>query len=160
LLADLSHHRELRALTVLARAALTDTRAVSLLRGALNADLHHLAIPALRVAIETNPVIADLIYDALTTWPVSDQTLKDIAAALPHPTFALAETAIAVLQRLVDQPASDSGQRAAWLIDLSNHLWGLGRREEALAVVEEAVGIYRGLGQALPDAVCPISPRR
>ncbi len=103
LLAGLSDHRKLRALTVLGRAAVTDTRAVSLLRGALNVGLDHLAIPALRVAIETNPVIADLLYDALTSRPVSDQMLKDIVAALPHPTFALAEMAIAVLQRLVSR---------------------------------------------------------
>ena len=153
LLVGLSDHRKLRALTVLGRAAVTDPRAVGLLRGALNAGLDDLAIPALTVTIETNLVIADLLYDALTIRPVSDQTLKDIAAALPHPTFALAETAVAVLQRLVDQSASDSVQRAAWLIDLTGHLWGLGRREEALAASEEAVGICRGLGQDPPNAV-------
>ena len=153
LLAGLSDHRKLRALTVLGRAALTDTRAVGLLRDALNADLDHLAIPALRVTTETNPVIADLLYHALTIRPVSDQTLKDIAAALPHPTFALAETAITVLQRLLDQSASDNVERAAWLIDLTGHLVGLGRREEALAASEEAVRICRGLGQDPPDAV-------
>jgi hypothetical protein len=53
-----------RALTVLARAAKTQDRAVGLLRRALAADLDHLAVPALSVAVETNPVIADLLSEA------------------------------------------------------------------------------------------------
>ena len=32
----------------------------------------------------------------------------------------------------------------------------LGRREEALAAIEEAAGIYRELAQARPDAFRPI----
>ena len=37
----------------------------------------------------------------------------------------------------------------------SGCLSGLGRREEALAAVEEAAGIYRQLAQARPDAFLP-----
>ena len=56
LFTGLGEARAARALTVLARAALTQDRAVGLLRSALAADLDHLAVPALSVAVETNPV--------------------------------------------------------------------------------------------------------
>ena len=55
LLAGLGQDRLVRALTVLGRAALTDARAGQLLRGALETGVEHLAVPALAVAIETNP---------------------------------------------------------------------------------------------------------
>ena len=57
LFTGLDEARAARALTVLARAALTQDRAVGLLRSALAADLDHLAVPALSVAVETNPCV-------------------------------------------------------------------------------------------------------
>ena len=41
------------------------------------------------------------------------------------------------------------------LNNLSNRLADLGRREEALAAIEEAVAIRRGLARARPDAFLP-----
>jgi hypothetical protein len=143
LFAGLSKHRIIRALTVLARAALTDARAVDVLRRAFETDLKHLAVPALTVAVETNPVIAGLINDALAAQPVSRQTLEDIAAAIPRSTSVLAETAADVFQRLVDQSGSDSKQRAAWLRALSVRLSDLGRSDDALAAGQEAARIER-----------------
>jgi Tetratricopeptide repeat len=154
LVAGLNRHRMRRTLTILARAALTDTRAVGMLRCALEADLEHLAVPSLTVAVETNSAIGDLIDEALTARPVSGAILEDIAAALPHPAFTLAKTAVDVFQRLVES-ASDGGQRARRLVDLSVRLAGAGRREEALAAIEEATGIYRQLNEAQPDAYQP-----
>ena len=58
LLAGLGPDRLVRALTVLGRAALTDARAGQLLRGALETGFEHLAVPALTVAVETNPATA------------------------------------------------------------------------------------------------------
>ena len=40
-------------------------------------------------------------------------------------------------------------------MDLSNRLADLGRREEALAAIEQAAGIYRQLAEARPDAFLP-----
>jgi hypothetical protein len=39
---------------------------------------------------------------------------------------------------------------------LSNRLADVGRRAEAVAPIEEAVGIYRRLAVAAPDTPCPI----
>ena len=151
LFSGLSEARAGRALTVLARAALTQDRAVGLLRRALAADLDHLAVPALMVAVETNPVIGELLSQIIPGLPVSRQTLLRVAAESPYPSFALAAPAAVVLQRLADD-AADDGERGGRLVDLSNRLGNLGRREEALAAIDQAVAIYRQLAQARPDA--------
>ena len=46
------------------------------------------------------------------------------------------------------------------LNNLSNRLADLGRREEALAAIQEAAGIYRELAAARPDAFRPDLARR
>ena len=86
----LGEARAVRALTVLARAALTQDRAVGLLRTALAADLDHLAIPALSVAVETNPVTGELLSQVIGGQPVSRETLMRVAEASPYPSFARA----------------------------------------------------------------------
>ena len=154
LFTGLSEARAARALTILARAALTQEDAVGLLRAALAADLDHLAVPALSVAIETNPVMGELLSQVIGGQPVSKETLMRVAELSPHPSFALAAPAAVVLQRLTDDSAEDS-ERAGWLVNLSTWLGDLGRREEALAASEEAAGIYRRLAQADPDAFLP-----
>ena len=127
---------------------------MSLLRAALAADLDHLAVPALSVAVETNPVMGELLSQVISGQPVSRETLVQVAAASPYPSLALAAPAAVVLQRLADDSADDN-ERAGWLVDLSNRLADLGRREEALAAIEQAAGIYRQLAQARPDAFLP-----
>ena len=155
LLAGLGQDRLVRALTVLGRAALTDARAGQLLRGALETGVEHLAVPALTVAVETNPATADMISAALSAGPVPQHVLEQIAAAIPDQTVALAGLGAEVLQRLADGSAPGSGERAGRLNDLSNRLSDLGRREEALAAIEEAVTAYRELARARPDAFLP-----
>ncbi len=88
------------ALTVLGRAALSDPAAAPLLAAVLAADLEQLAIPALWVAVETNPGLDRLIAEAIATQPIPVQALNRIAAALPGHSLALAATASAVLRRL------------------------------------------------------------
>jgi tetratricopeptide (TPR) repeat protein len=154
LFTGLSEARATRALTVLARAALTQDRAVSLLRTALAADLERLAVPALLVAVETNPVVGELLSEFITGQPVSRETLARIAAESPYPSLALAAPAALALQQLADDSTDDS-ERAGRLSDLSNRLADLGRREEALAAVEQAVTIRRQLAGARPDAFLP-----
>ena len=143
-----------RALTVLARAALTQGRAVSLLRTALAADLDHLAVAALSVAIETNPVLGELLGQVIRGQPVSRETLVNVAEVSPYPSLALAAPTAVVLQRLADNSADDS-ERATWLVELSNRLGDLGRREEALAAIDEAVAIRQELAETRPEAFLP-----
>ncbi len=83
LLAGLGQDRLVRALTVLGRAALTDARAGQLLRGALETGFEHLAVPALTVAVETNPATADMISAALSAGPVPQHVLEQIDDAIP-----------------------------------------------------------------------------
>jgi tetratricopeptide (TPR) repeat protein len=155
LLAGLGGDRLVRALTVLGRAARDDGRAARLLRGAVEGDLEHLAVPALAVAAETNPDVAGMLTAALTAAPAPKPVLEQIAGALPYPTFALAGTASEVFQQLAAGTAPGSSERAGLLISLSNRLGALGRREEALAAIEEAATIRRALAQARPDAFLP-----
>jgi len=153
-MAGLGERRAGRALTLLARAALTQQRAVPLLRAALASDLDHLAVPALAVAVATNPVLGELLADVLHGQPVSRETLQRVAAASPYPSFALAAPAAVVLQLLADG-SSDDGERAGALVDLSSRLGDLGRREEALEAIEQAVAIRRQLAEDRPDAFLP-----
>ena len=145
-----------RALTVLARAALTQQRAVPLLRAALAADLDQLAVPALAVAVATNPVVGDLLARVLAGQPVPRETLRRVADQSSYPSFALAAPAATALQLLADDPAAESeSERARTLVDLSNRLGDLGRPEEALDVIEQAAGIYGQLAADRPDAYLP-----
>ena len=150
----LAEDRAARALTVLARAALADPAALSLLRTALSADLEHLAVPALSVAVETNAALGGLLGEALGGQQVQRAVLERIARGAPYPSFALAIPATVVLQRLADS-SSDQSERAGWLAELSVRLSDLGRREEALAASEEAARIYRQLAEASPAAYLP-----
>ena len=150
LFSDLDDARATRALTMLARAALIDDRAVGLLRSALEADLDSLAVPALSVAVETNPVMGRLLNDAISAQPVSRQTLLRIREALPYPSSALAAPAATVFRQLADG-STDDGERARYLINLSNRLGDLQQPEEALATIEEAERILRDLAGNQPD---------
>ena len=126
-----------------------------LLVRALAADMEHLAVPALAVAVETNPMLDGLMADSVAAEVISAQTLERIAAAIPRRSVPLAKTAVAVLQRLADGSSAGSAERASWLSDLSTCLADLGRQAEALATIEEAVAIWRELARARPDAYLP-----
>jgi tetratricopeptide (TPR) repeat protein len=150
LFSELDDARATRALTVLARAAVTDDRAVGVLRSALAADLDNLAVPALSVAVETTQMLGDLLNQVMSAEPVSRETLMRIGAALPYPSSALAAPAAVVFRRLADGSA-DGGQRARYLMNLSNRLGELDRPEEALTAIEEAERVLRGLAADQPD---------
>ncbi len=150
----LDEGRSARALTVLARAALTQEQAIPLLGAALSADLDQLAVPALSVAMETNPVLGEQLAQIIGSQPVSRQTLEKIAASSPYPSLALAAPAAVALQLLADG-ASEGSDRARTLVDLSRRLADLGRREEALASIEKAITIYRQLARDQPDKFLP-----
>jgi tetratricopeptide (TPR) repeat protein len=151
----LGQDRAAQALTVLARAAAGGPRAEGLLRDALSADLENLAVPALRVAVETSALVAELLEHLLATRSVPAGTLELIAAAIPYPSVVLAPLAASVLQRLADTTDHGTSQRAARLGALGNWLGQLGRSEEALAVSEESAGIFRDLAADHPEAFRP-----
>ena len=151
LFSGLRQRRAARALTVLARAALADPAALPLIAAALEADLENLAVPALEVAVETNPAVAGLLQGALITSVLSPATFERSADALPYPTVALAETAVIVHSRLAELTADDPAMRARHLINLCSSLGRLRHHEQALTAVDEAVALYRQLAAARPD---------
>jgi hypothetical protein len=155
LLAGQPERRVTRALTLLARAVLNNPLAAGYLQLALQSDPQHLVIPALAVAVETDPAVGGLIKHVIESSALSYHLLEHIAAALPHESLALAETAMVVSQRLADESEGGSSQRGIWLIYLSNSLADLGHRDEALAAIEEAVAINRALAQAQPNEYLP-----
>jgi PST family polysaccharide transporter len=131
---DESHAK--KALTVLGRAALNYPDAVPLLARALAADLEHLAVPALTVAVQTNPALDRLIAAAVASRIVPTQVLERIAAAIPRGSSG--ETAITVLNRLGDESSDGDADRARWLGDLSTRLADLERQEGDPRAVEQA----------------------
>jgi tetratricopeptide (TPR) repeat protein len=147
LFSDLGEARATRTLTVLARAALTDARAIGVLRSALAADLDSLAVPAVSATVETNPIMGELLNQAISARPMSRETLLRIRLALPYPSPALAASAAVVFRRLADG-STDDGERARFLMNLSNRLGELKRPEEALDAVDDAMRILSELIQS------------
>ena len=150
----LSETRATKALRLLARAAMTQDHVAEIVRTALAADLEHLAVPAVSAAVTTNPVMGELLADALSRQTVSREILLRIAEESPYPSFALAMPTSIVFQRLADGSDDDS-ERAKWLNELGNSLGDLGRREDALAASKLATTIYRELAQDRPNVFLP-----
>src|SRR6266566_1562277 len=155
LLAGLAEARAVRALTVLGRAAFTQPGAAEALARALAADPDRLALPAVTVAVETNPAVGDLLAEAVASQPVTAETLETLASAIPYPSAALAGTAVTVLGRLAGESAEGSAERARWLTKLSTRLTDLGQGEQALAAIEETVDTRRTLAKAEPEIYAP-----
>ncbi|MEL7216452.1 MAG: tetratricopeptide repeat protein, partial [Pseudomonadota bacterium] len=89
------------------------------------------------------------------------EALIALSDAMPNDTLELREIAAEVSQAILKLVASlqegeaQSEIAAGTLSNLSNRLDALGRREEALAAIEEAMEIYRSLAAARPDAFLP-----
>ena len=91
--------------------------------------------------------------------------LLRLAGTMPKDTTELREAALEVTQAALDammaspEPAGGDeaalARRAFVLNNLSVRLSDLGRREPALAAIEEAVAIRRGLAATRPDAFAP-----
>ena len=93
-------------------------------------------------------------------------TLREVDSLLPQRTQALRQYAHDVTARLVESlpplkervkviEESEMGlasESSRLLNNLSNHLSWLGRREDALKAIEEAVDLYRNLAAQRPDA--------
>eukprot|EP00439_Symbiodinium_sp_Y106_P088546 s1_g1082.t1 len=108
--------------------------------------------------------VAPLVWlDALGASAANDLfILFELLDALPAETVELRERALSLTEKALDVlrklPVDDevySQLLAGTLNNLSNRLVGLGRREDALAAIEEAVRIRRELAAARPDAFLP-----
>ncbi len=107
--------------------------------------------------------------EALAVAPDTDLgALVKIADALPHRTLALMELAAALETRIAKSLSAVAAGEAATgrggpaqvlyahtLDNLANRLSELGRREEALEVIQEAVRIHRRLAGERPDTSNP-----
>ena len=153
-LGELTGRRAVRALTTLGRAALTQPAATALIEQALAARPGGLIVPAMTVAVETNPGLGDLILTTLKSGQAQPDLLTAITAALPDASVVLAGIAVSAYERLAEIHASNEDY-AGKLVDLSNWLSRVGRREDALAAIDRAVAIRRELAAARPDAFLP-----
>jgi tetratricopeptide (TPR) repeat protein len=172
LLAAACRPQQYQALTVLARTMANPTIAEGL-RKQLSRQLTEvfttadsdgaLAGVAIQVATETAEP-ARLIHAVATALDkFSPEHLRALAGQLPERSLALADLAAQVTTALVKQLQLHATEErghpnpdvAMWLNNLAGRLSHLGRREEALAAIEEAVQLYRGLAGARRDAFTP-----
>lgn len=155
LLTGLSAARATRALTILARAALTTPAASTVLGEAISNDPAGLVIPAMGVAVETNPRLGDLLASALEDgqWPV--ELLWDITRALPETSTALSGTAATAYRLLAESSTAGTREHSRVLLGLSHWLAQLGRQEEALVAIEQAVTSFQELARSQPDTFLP-----
>jgi hypothetical protein len=156
LLAQLTTERATRTLTVLTRAAQVHETAEAALREALREHLASLWNIAIDVAEETGDPIGRLLAEVLAATPEPHLAVQ-IMARLPTETIALRELAAVAAQQALEsaraEPAGlDRDEDVADLLNqLSNRLSDLGRDDEALATIEEAVAIGRRLADEDPD---------
>jgi tetratricopeptide (TPR) repeat protein len=149
-----------RMLTVLTRLAQRRPDAARWLDRTFADDTRALALApaAIAVAMETGDPIGQRLAMALDRAAEQGHWREAIAALeVSHPATALREVAVTV--RAVDvlnHASVDSeearSKRAGRLHNFSFRLGAVGRREEALAAIDEAVRLYRALAEARPDA--------
>jgi hypothetical protein len=134
---------------------------------ALHTALHELLAAALPQIVDLavtadHAGLADLASLALQLAP-QPALAADLADQMPDHSVRLASLAATLTSQQVThhRAAASAGdldaadRLAGALNNLSIRLAGLGRREEALAAIEEATGVYRELAAARPDAFRP-----
>jgi hypothetical protein len=157
------------ALTVMTRAAPDHQHLTHTIRDAVlaaPATFGPAAVTSALQAAEPTPLL-DALTALLAAPRPDDETaarlMTRLLAAVPSATHVLrqvaAEMAVvltSIHRRLAEtRPDAYLPDLAMSLNSLSNRLDLLGRREEALTPVEEAVTIRRGLAEAQPDAHLP-----
>ncbi|MEN0064354.1 MAG: hypothetical protein AAGA48_19550 [Myxococcota bacterium] len=128
------------------------------LKQALSGRLVRWWKPALAVAQEADSALPSVLEEAFAQTPLlPDNARVTLYNALPEAqrTVALAPLAVLVAEALLQSGALDEAARAARLTNLGLRLSALGQREAALQATEEAVGLYRPLAEAQPDAFLP-----
>ena len=122
----------------------------------------------MQVAIETGDPIGPVLADELERRTEAGEfldydQLRRLEGAIPEQTTALREAGAATMAQMravlgrIPQPWPEDAQVEAARVanNLANRLSDLGRREAALEAAEEAVGLYRELARARPDAFTP-----
>ena len=150
-----------RCLSVLTRAARSHDSVASALRAALAIHVSSLWEQAIEVAQETGDPIGSLLANVMEATP-QPEIAAQMLPLLPTETVALRELAAVVTRQAYDrllatQPVglARDEEAAGLLTDLARRLAALGRREQALAAIEEAVEIRRALAQANREAYLP-----
>jgi tetratricopeptide (TPR) repeat protein len=150
-------------LTVLNRLAQRRPADRILLADAVGSGLDRLALPAVRAAVAGGDPVGLVLAEALAR-SRDLEVARQLVGHLPYPTTALREAAAAVEdmlwsalvrregEELNDDEREDLAGRAN---DRSVRLSDLGRSEEALEAIEQAVEIYRDLARSRPDAIRP-----
>ncbi|MGI5417289.1 tetratricopeptide repeat protein [Actinomadura luteofluorescens] len=132
-LSHLSDRQALRAVTLLGRASTEDASAKALLE---------------RILPLVERIVAELPADA--------QLLAAISAAMPYPSLTFAATDAAVIERIIEiLPPAPSSQRGTWLTVLGGRYWQLGRPDDSLRLLQEAVKVFRELAETDPDTHRP-----
>jgi tetratricopeptide (TPR) repeat protein len=93
--------------------------------------------------------------DVLTGMTAPRQVMITIANAIPYPSLALAAAHASISEQILATYPPGADGRALWLNTFAVLLGDLGRREDALTAVEEAVTAYRALAETRPDAFLP-----
>ncbi|WP_331745955.1 tetratricopeptide repeat protein [Streptomyces virginiae] len=167
LLQDADHPQTERLLTVYSRAA-----AHPVFQDRLDTQLTdlctrhpHLSAQIMSTTTRTDhPAPLTTALDTIISEPTTPLTaLTTLSDQLPRSSHRLAATAVHLTQTLTDRyrvlAEADLDAHlpdlAASLNNLANRLGEVGRREEGLAAIEEAVRIRRGLAEADLDAHLP-----
>ncbi len=135
-----------RALTILDRTVQPRPELERVLAAALRSDLVPLAASAITVAIQTGDPIGRVLAGILESRPEAAIALSGLYGGVPDQTVSLRELAwvLAAAQVELARRAKASRDRLAKaLSNLSIRLSRLGRREQALAAMEEAVEVSR-----------------
>ncbi|WP_438269984.1 tetratricopeptide repeat protein [Pseudofrankia inefficax] len=144
----------------LAAALLTDGKSAQLCQGLIvlaRAAYHQQHIPAaLGKLLAKQPKIVSAVHN-LTVAEVTAivDTFPNTSVDLAVAAASLTEQAV---MRLRPDPDIDTGLSSEYLRLLNNlsvRLAALGRREDALSAINEAVDLYRDLAAARPDAFGP-----
>jgi tetratricopeptide (TPR) repeat protein len=142
-------------LTVLCRM---DKRAPEIaergLRTALRGRVWRLAQAVVAAAVDTGGPVGRIAAE-LAEKEDDGGVAREVAGALPRYSVALLEFAAIVTARAL-AGATDLAERAGLYNNLAVRLGALGRREEGLAAIEEAVTIRRDLASRRPEAFNPV----
>jgi len=151
----LSPEQRRNGLTRLTRLAQRHPQRVEWLVDLLEANLAALASDAIAVAQETGDPLGTALARALRERPEATSALAALHSEIPLYTVSLREVAQLLAQAQVEvaRASGSALDLARSLSNLSNRLGELGRPEEALQAIQEAVELYRPLAEQRPEAL-------
>ena len=140
-------------LTRLTRLAQRHPERLGWLADLLESNLATLASDAIAVAQETGDPLGTALARALTRRPEAVLDLAALHSAIPTHTVSLREAAqlLAAAQVEAARRGGSMADLAGALNNLSLRLAALGRREQALQAIQEAVELYRWLATRWPQ---------